>query len=84
MIVGCDVGVERGGIDCGELLLVSVEGGDLFLNTGGRVVFELVVVLVESGLRACRGGEVEVDVGEELFGDDVEGLGCSIGGEALG
>ncbi len=32
----------------------------------------------------CGGGEVEVDVGEVLVGEEVEGLGAAVGGEALG
>ena len=84
LVVGGDVGVERGGVDGEELLLVGVEGGDLLLDVGGGVVLELGVVLMQASLRADGGGEVEVDVGEELVGDEVEGLGCAVGGEALG
>ena len=70
--VGGDGGVERGGVDGLDLLLVVVERGDLLLDAGGGVVFELVVVLVQAGAGAGGGGEVEVDVGEVLVGEEVK------------
>ena len=60
------------------------EARDLLLDAGGGVVLELGVVLVEAGLRADRRREMEVDVGEELVGDEAEGLGGSVGGKTLG
>ena len=73
-----------GGVDGLELLLVGVKGGDLLLDVRGGVVLELGVVLVEAGLGAGGGGEVEVDVGEVLVGDEAEGLDGAVGGEVLG
>ncbi len=61
-----------------------MEGFDLLLDGGGGVVFELGVVVVEAGGGGAGGGEAEVDVVEVLVGDDGEGLGGSVGGEALG
>ncbi len=84
LAVGGDGGVEGGGVDGFDLLLVVVEGGDLFLDGGGGVVFELGVVLVEADGGAGGGGEVEVDVGEVLVGEEVEGLDGAVGGEVLG
>ncbi len=78
---GC---VEGAGVDCLNLLLVGVEGGDLFLNAGGGVVLELGVVLMEARGGAVGGAEVEVDVGEVLVGEEVEGLDAAVGGEVLG
>ncbi len=48
LAVAGDGGVEGGGVDGFDLLLVVVEGGDLFLDAGGGVVLELGVVLVEA------------------------------------
>ncbi len=81
--VAGDGGVEGAGVDGFDLLLVDVECGDLLLDVCGGVVFELGVVLVEAV--GCPGGgrEVEVDVGEVLVGEEVEGLDATVGGEAL-
>ena len=74
----------RTGVDGFDLLFVGVEGGDFFLDAGGGVVLELGVVLVQTILCADGWGEVEVDVGEVLVGEEAEGLDGTVGGEALG
>ena len=51
----------------------------MLLDVCGGVVFELRVVLVETGLGAYGGGEVEVDLGEVLVGEEVEGLDGAVG-----
>ena len=83
LAVAGDGGVEGGWVDGFDFFLVVVEGGDLFLDVGGGVVLELGVVLVEADGGADGGGEVEVDVGEVLVGDEVEGLEGAVGGDAL-
>ena len=84
LAVAGDRGVEGGWVDGFYFLFVGVEGGDFFLDVGGGVVLELVVVLVEAVLGADGGGEVEVDFGEVLVGEEVEGLDGAVGGEVLG
>jgi hypothetical protein len=76
-------GVERGGVDGGELLVDGVQPGDLGSGGGGAVVFELGVVLVEAGGGSGGGVEAKV-VLEVLPGEEVEGLRGAVGGETLG
>ncbi len=83
LAVAGDRGVEGGWVDGFYFFFVGVEGGDLFLDVCGGVVLELVVVLVETVLGADGGGEVEVDFGEVLVGDEIEGLHGAVGGDVL-
>ena len=83
LVVGGGFRIERGWVDGGELLLEVVQGSDLSLCAGSRIVFELRVILMQPGGGTLGWRELEEDVLEVLAAEIVEGLAGAVGGDVL-